>query len=353
MKNGICIYEPQVIFWGVAAGFHGYALKFINDYATCIYVRGFKKSLLYRRQLWKMGIRRYIPIIHSLEKADEECHSLVGFVVPNENDDEILKFHGTKYFHLMDYYLMVDRNREFLSRYHIDYVIGHTQMDKNCPFFCKYYPEYVGKVISLPFGYARRFRCYKPFDERRNLAVGLGSINPVDDPLLKPEMKRQFLDYFKGYTYMHPLRRYLQTHKDEFSEVVDAKFPDPSKQKDFSYDAVEILNQYTMFINDAGLSNFPPARTFEGIACGCVMVAEYNSIYTELGFKPDINYIAFPNRDYNTLKQKIKYYISHEEELNEIQLNSVELAKKFTHEAVAKELYTVIESEYRRNNINE
>jgi hypothetical protein len=341
-KNGVVIYDPEVLLWGVATGFHGYAVAFINNYATCIYAKGLKRRLKYRKSLWQLGVKRYIPFVNSLEKANKTCSSLVGFVVPAKEDHELQSFHGTTFFHLMDYYLFVTRNMNFLKKYKIDYVIGHTQMDKNCAFFNEFYPSYQGKVVSLPFGYAKRFCCTKAFEERKNIAIGLGSINPVDDPQLAQEAKEQFVKYFSNQDFMHPLRRYLQMHEKEYADVVEARFPDAKKQKDFSYDAVQVLNDYRMFINDAGLSHFPPARTFEGIACGCVMIAEDDVIYKELGFEPDVNYIAFEKGNYQQMHDKIKYYIENEKKLKKIQEKSVELAKKYAHEGVSKMLMNEI-----------
>lgn len=340
----VVIYEPEILFWGVAAGFHGYAIEFINQYADCIYLnkRRIGKDLGYKVQLWKMGIKRHIRFIHSLEMAPDFKNVLIGFTVPLDDDDEILKFKGKKYFHLMDYYLFVSRNQIFLKKYGIDKVIGHTQMDINCDFFKKYYPEYIGKVISLPFGYQSRFKCKTPFNERKNIAVGLGSINPVNDPLLEEYAKKEFLEYYKNDMFMHPLRRFIQINEEYFNKVVDVRFPTSDKQKDFSYDAVKMLNNYKMFINDAGLANFPPARTYEGIACGCVMVAEDNEIYRELGFIPNVNYIAFEKNNYEQLKERIFYYQKHEDELSKMQEKSLQLSKKYVHSKIADDLYKIL-----------
>lgn len=338
-KQKIIIYNPEVIYWGVAAGFHGYAISFIDKYADCIYLnKGFINRLRYRRQLWRVGIKRYIPFISKLDNTSAN-DKLVGFVVPLNDDENLAHFKGTKFFHLMDYYLFVSLNKTFLDKYKIDYVIGHTAMDKNCSFFKEYYPDYIGRVIDLPFGYQKRFKNIKPFKERKNIAVGLGSINLVDDLSLEKDVKKEFISYFSDEKFMHPLRRYIQTHEAELADVIDSKFPSPEKQKDFSYDAVEALNEYTMFINDAGLANFPPARTYEGIACGCVMVAEDNEIYRALGFVPDVNYIAFDKGNYQQMKEKIDFYINNAECLECLQKNSLELAKLFSHEAMAEKLY--------------
>ena len=51
-NSKIIIFGPEVIFWGVAAGFHGYAITVLDKYADCMYLnKGIKDSLSYRRQL--------------------------------------------------------------------------------------------------------------------------------------------------------------------------------------------------------------------------------------------------------------------------------------------------------------
>lgn len=341
-KRKIVVYDPEVIFWGVATGFHGYSVEFIKKYADCIYLnKPIIDRLRYRRQLLRLGIKRYIPFVNNLNKFSKRDF-LVGFVVPIRDDENLAYFKGKKIFHLMDYYLFVSRNRSFLNKYSVDYVIGHTLMDHYCPFFLKYYPEYMGKVISLPFGFQKRFKYLKKFENRKNIAVGLGAINPINDPLISEKDKTEYIQFFSDYEYSHPGRKFIQDHYEYFSNTIEALFPSKEKQKDFSYDAVECLNNYSMFFNDAGLSNFPPARTYEGIACGGVMVAEYNDIYYELGFIPNINYIAYKKGDYLQLNNKIKYFQAHSEELKKIQERSLKLAKLYSHSHVADILYKKI-----------
>lgn len=338
----IIIYEPSVLFWGKATGFHGYVISFIKLYADSIYIKdySFKRNIKYRLRLWQLGIRRPVKILSKLPVAEESV--VIGFNIPASDDSELVKFKGKKYFHLMDYYIDVKRNLQFLKQHNVDYVIGHTKMDKYCPFFYDYYDTYIGKTIGLPFGYQGRFTCNVNFADRINKAVGLGSINPINDPLLKDTAKQELVDYFRDVEFMHPVRRYVQLHEEEFADTIDARFPSPEKQKDFSYDAVAMLNKYRMFINDAGISNFPPARTFEGIACGCVMVAEDSDIYKELGFVPDINYIAYAKGDYEQMKSKIAYYQLHYDKLFAMHVKSLELAQQFPHDKIAEKLYAYI-----------
>lgn len=343
-KCKIVVYNPIVLLGGKSTEFHGYAVEFIKNYVDYIYIADPRIMRKIKNKMRELMPQKKIKYTMSIRECTCNCDVMVGFNIWRF-ERRLHKFSGFKIFHLLDYYLDVEAKKNFLSRNKIDYVIGHTKLDKFCPFFKKYYFEWIGKVFDLPFGYGERFQNRVDFEQRINRAVGLGSINPIDDPLCTTKQKKQFVDFFKDREYQHEMRRYLQLNPKQFLGIVDAKFPPMGKQKDFSYDAVAMLNSYKMFINDEGVANFPPARTFEGIASGAVMVASYNEIYENLGFIPDYNYIAFEKGNYFDLKEKIMYYMMHDAELKTIQNNSLELAKKYSHKEVAKKLFLFIQGQ--------
>lgn len=338
-KMKIVINYPDFMLQDINLVFnwHGYSRTFVMKYADAIYVQNLDKAGLFKEKFKELG--KKVEIISKVEELDENEDVLVGFRIGFSGTADLEQFNGIKIFHTMDYYLNAKKQYELLKELKADYVIGHCQLDKYSHFFGTYYPNYVGKVISLPFGYGSRFKSVVPFEKRINKAVGLGSINKVNDAMLKEEEVRECLEFFKNRQYQHEGRKYIQDNSVEFQDCVDAFFPTPERQKDFTYDAVEKLNSYKMFFNDAGMSNFPPARTYEGIACGCVMVAEENDIYGELGFEANINYIAFTKGDFQDMAEKIRYYMKHEEELVKMHVKSLELAKRYTHEKVAEHLY--------------
>ncbi len=351
----IAIYDPGVLLWGVATSFHGYAVEFLIQYADYIYVKlnspgAFIRMYHYKQKMKELGIGRQVKFVHSMQELNRKSDVLVGFSIPPAAAAaDVRKFSGKKFFHLMDYYLFPKENNDFLEKSRVDYVMGHCQMDTHSKLFQKYYPQYVGRTLSVPFGYGERFVCTVPFEERIMKAVGLGSINPMHDPLIPDEATVAIRLFFPEVGYMHPTRKYLQDHAEEYVDCIDALFPTPEKQKDFSYDAVQMLNSYAMFINDAGISNFPPARTYEGIAAGSVMVAADNPIYSELGFEPGVNYIAFEEGNYKDLGDKVRYYIAHPEELHEIQKRSLNLAEQYPHKKVAKMMYQLIEERIKES----
>lgn len=343
----IVVYNPIVLLGNEkSTEFHGYAVEFIRRYADYIYIANPRILFAVKKKIQELAPDREIKITMSVGECSKKCDIMAGFSMWSY-EKRLRHFSGLKVFHTMDYYLDVETNIKFLRDNKIDYVIGHTQLDKHCPFFQEYYPEWAGRVIALPFGYHKKYKVIKGFEERVNKAVGLGSINPINDPLCSTKQKKEFVKYFSNKEYAHELRRYVQQNKEEFEEVIDARFPQNGMQKDFSYDAVEMLNSYTMFLNDEGVSNFPPARTFEGIACGAVMVASDSDIYKELGFLPGYNYIAFQKDDYDDLKSKIKYYMDHVSELKSIQEHSLKLAEKFSHEKISEYLYKTLQEKIK------
>lgn len=332
--------------------FHGYNAAFVLKYADAIYVQNDDKAELFRQKIEKLELDRKVQIIQNVELLDPNSDVVVGFKIGSSGTADLENFNGLKIFHTLDYYLDTTKQNECLLQMKADYCIGHSQLDKVSPFFAKYYPEYVGKVISLPFGYSTRFVNYNSFCDRKKKAVGLGSINLVKDAMCTDEQTKECVEFFAGRTYTHETRKHIQDYAEDYADCIDALFPTPKMQKDFSYDAVEMLNGYKMFVNDAGMSHFPPARTYEGIACGCVMVAEKDDIYHELGFIPDVNYISFEKNNYKQMIEKIRYYIQHEEQLEEMQRKSLMLAKNYSHEKVADMLYKKIKKIYGMKKVN-
>ena len=208
----------------------------------------------------------------------------------------------------------------------------------------KYYPTFKNKVVSIPFGYHKRFQPLNTFYKRQKKAVILGSLNPINDPRCKKEEIKSYMEFFGKNNFMHPIRYKLAFDRENllYQKVIDIRLPVYPQTKDFSYDAVEMMNRYQMFINDESVLNFPPARTYEGIAAGCVMVCTDNSIYKDLGFINKKNCIMFKKGDYEDLVKKIKYYQKNQKELAKIQKNSLKLAENFTHEKIADLLYEEI-----------
>lgn len=343
MVGKIIVYNPDGLLSEKGYRFHGYITEYIKKYADYLFVPNPIKAYKISQVLKKMDCSKKIRVVCSLVGINKPENIIIGFGAARTKTYGMERFKGNIIFHLMDYYIDIPLVKDYLKKIGASHVIGHCQLDVECEMFKYKYPEYIGKVINLPFGYENRFRSTVSFDSRKKIAVGLGSINLMADKKLISESTEEMRVFFAGRKYQHEVRAYIRDNADAFKDVIDARFPSDEQQKDYSYDAVEMLNSYQMFINDEGFSNFPPARTYEGIACGCVMVAPISSIYSAIGFKAGINYIGYKKDDYNDLRDKISYFIKHQDELANMQKKSLELAKNFTHSKVADLLEEKIE----------
>ncbi len=341
----IAVHNPVFLLEDQYKNFNGYNYIFTLKYASSIYITDYRKLWRYRKKLLEMN-REDIKIIISEAGLNRSCDILVGFT---GRPDKILhcvsrKYRGMKIYHVMDYVMNASKSYKKLAKCEVDYVMGYCDHSKYCEFFKKYYPSYSGRVISVPFGFGDRFVNAKEFEERCNKAIALGSVNPIND--VSDGSLDEYTEFYNTETFTHKLRRAIVENREKWSAWIDDKLPTYPETKNAHYDPVTELNNYTMFINDAGLMNFPPARTYEGIACGCVMVAENKEIYKELGFIDSVNCILFEPGNYEQMITKIDYYMKHSEILKNIHKNALLLSKRYTHENIAKRLYGEIVEKY-------
>lgn len=337
----IAVHNPVYMLQDQKKNFCGYNYEFIIRYASVLFVTDVRRIRLYQDKLKELG-RSDIELVTRVSVLNQKADVLVSFSgVPNRLLYRPPKgFKGIKIYHVMDYVFEAGKAAKALKKSQVDYLMGYCDHSKYCRFFQAYYPGYEGKILSVPFGYGKRFQNNVPFEKRRNKAIALGSVNPVNDG--KGNELKEYRQFYATEEFTHKLRRAVVMHRQEWKDCIDDLLPTFPQTKNPDYDPVEKLNAYTMYINDAGLMNFPPARTYEGIACGCVMVAERLPIWEDLGFQEGINCILFQKGDYQDMADQISYYRAHEQELQSLQKESLKLAKRYRHEDVAKRLYADI-----------
>ena len=342
----IAIHNPTFFLQNQEKNFCGYNYEFLIRYASVFYVTDLRKIGQYKRKLLEHN-RGDIKIVSSMKQLNRYADVLISF---NGVPYKILyhppkKFLGMKIYHVMDYVFEASKSNRALLDAKVDYVMGYCNHYKYCNFFKRYYGDYKGKIIEVPFGYGKRFQKKESFDKRINKAIALGSVNPVNN--VKGNALKEYQEFFSDEEFTHKLRRMIVVHREEWKECIDEMLPTYPETKNPYYNPVEELNKYTMYINDAGLMNFPPARTYEGIACGCVMVAEKLPIWEELGFQDEKNCILFERGNYSDMLKKIKHYIMHKDELKKIQEGTMILATRYSHEEVAARLFANIMERYQ------
>lgn len=78
---------------------------------------------------------------------------------------------------------------------------------------------------------------------------------------------------------------------------------------------VEALGRSKVFIFGTSVFKYPLLKFFEAMACGACVMADVPLTAEELHFIPDRNFVAINK---NNWKEKLKYYLEHDEEREEI-----------------------------------
>ncbi len=253
----------------------------------------------------------------------------------------ILKgFNGMKVVHMQDFWFQAEDAVTFLDESGVEYLAGYSKHDEDSDFFCHYFPNYIGRVIPLPFGYSPElWHQTMDFKDRIPKIVGVGAIETkefIDESGYGEDIK-EYMEYFADdFTSMHPIRYELDNNQSEYHEIAENNFNVKGEPYTFIEDMNAYLNRYKLFINDQSLVHFPPAKTFEGCAAGAVMVAEDHRCFTDLGFRDGENCILFPKRDYKALKEKVSEFLklSDQEQLD-IQKNSLSFISGYRHDKIA------------------
>ena len=354
----VAVLNPYFLFGDQTRNFNGYNSQFVRQfkpvlYFPCGFFDHFAKRRAVKDDLRKAG---YSPDDFLLAFTAREVNRAADVLVdfngrPDMAPEGVYRsFRGMKFVHVMDYVFRASDAYAALFAGGVDYVLGYTDHSKHCAFFQKFYPGYSGKVIPVPFGFASRFKKLKPFVERAPKVVALGAVNPVDDPAVPN--RRELLDYinfYKDVRWTHQWRRRLLENEADLSDILVSMLPHFPQTKNPNYDAVKLMNDYQMFVNDEGLMAFPPARTYEGPAAGAVMVASSHASYRDLGFIDGVNCVMHSGLDLKDFRGKVEFYIENQDKLATLSDAGHKLVtSRYSHELVAKQLFADIKEKAGR-----
>lgn len=336
---------------------NGWTLDFIKMYKPIIFVSNIKyirylPKFFYKHKLNPLSFK----IVFSQNKLNVLANALVCFNGNPylEENWPVKGFKKLKIHHLMDYTFYPTLSHEILKANGVDYVFGYNEHDKYCGLFKEKYPSFIGKVIPVPFGFSERFKNIKLFNERKSRCIALGSINSFDDPVHNIDELKETNDYFlrQGEKFMHKFRRTLKENEKNLEGIMDSKLPDYPETKNFKYDIVKTLNSYKMFVNCESLQYFPSGKTFEGPACGSVLVCSNHPCFSDLGFIDGVNCIKHREFDINDFKNKVTFYLSNPSKLEKIQQEGMRMVRdKFSHEKIARYVHEkIIQMAAKTNN---
>ncbi|MBI6546240.1 MAG: glycosyltransferase family 1 protein, partial [Cyanobacteria bacterium NC_groundwater_1444_Ag_S-0.65um_54_12] len=262
-------------------------------------------------------------------------------------DRKIKNFAGMKIWHVNDYFWNEPGSiiNQKLLNYGIDYLMGYSSHDKHCSYFQKTFPRYLGKVIPVAFGFSARCEEQSAFEERKNKAIALGSVNPLRPLQYALHNYRESADFFPDETWFHKFRRMLVLNKESLSDALDSMLPEFPQIKDFSYDIVAKFNEYRMFVTCESLFLFPSAKAYEGPACGSVQICADHPCNHEFGFRDGVNAIMYPLFDVAAMAERIRYYQNHPEQLQKIKHAGTAFVKRnYSHQAVAARIARQVEA---------
>jgi len=217
-----------------------------------------------------------------------------------------VEFTGLKAYHVMDFVFHASAAADRLRSGQTDLLLGYARHDVHSPFFAHVYRGFEGRVLPVPFGASPRYRSSTSWSARRPVAVGLGAVNPVDDPLCDPGELTDYVEFYQGTRWTHAWRRELSERRASLVDVLDARFPEWPDTKDATPDAASLLADVQFFVNDPGLMAFPPARSYEGMAAGSVMVAGAHPVWGELGLHHGVNALFHRPGDVDAFRQTIR-----------------------------------------------
>lgn len=282
--------------------------------------------------------------IISSKKIDKNDFLIHFWFNDNYNFQLIRNISCKKVFHLMDYWLNSKYKKEIINQLNVQYIISYASSDKYDQFFRSLYSDYIGKVINLPFGFSNRFLKKKEKTINKDCLL-LGSVNPVIEIDFFDLKNREFYEYalHNDLVWFHPMRRSLSMQKNlNFCKSHLPKFP---QIKNFNYDLISEFQLHNFFYCCKSILNFPPAKIFEGMGCGCIPIIPKINIYKDLGFNDMQNCIFFEKNNVETLIKKIHEIQNLDNNLiYELANNTKNFCiKNFTHDLISQKLINFLQ----------
>lgn len=248
-------------------------------------------------------------------------------------------------------------------------LFNESDLGKYSTMHNKFFDWFDGEFLVQPFVYAERFKSYKPFAERQNKAVSVGTITYMHnitpyygDPCAQPARKQikenaaeltGYLDCFNS-DYMEDDDLKKITPNDMFItkmyKRIYNKFHSGRQKKYYSFNMVDKFNDYKMCIVGEEIMGIPGVGFVEGMACGCAYIGQTIGYYEDYGMKEGIHYIGYDGT-LEDLKAKIAYYQmpEHQAELEQIAKTGCEYVREhFNGEAVARKLLADLQAAQQR-----
>jgi len=286
-------------------------------------------------------------ILFSFLYGNFSSHSGTFNTLPERIIKEFSETDAYKILHLTHYMYNAGLGSHNSMQAKIDLFVCENNLYKNSQFFRHFFPWYQKDVYVLPFVPKKRFANNIAFQKRKNKAIATGTITFM--------MKDKDFLYYYNTSQVHPMRAELYNNRSQIAEFVDCYISDISEgrkaitvsktdnifkkfyamvyydfiakqKKYFSFDIVQKYNDYTMFIVPEEINDLPGIGFVEGMACGSAYIGKRDPMYADIGMIDGVHFIGYDGT-LQDLLDKIRYYQSHEEELENIARQGSEFAQ--------------------------
>lgn len=312
-----------------------------------------KNSLLLNRMeaayvLWKNGCRH--KICNTTDKKEIRQDDIVIFYSHTDDKFDLDAVPGRKFCNVNHFFSMCSCGKrwlpDFLKEESFEGYICEADVCNDSLLFRKYLPVKQKKMILMPYVAEKRFQKKRPFAQRKNKALALGSCSIRLDLLvdvygtdqLHP-MRSEILARSRENTgqiecmiekIVHPqdlfrtmesdgrVIKFVKRFCNHFYRNANSPFQKNGKNAGYyNKDMVQLLNEYKMFIFPEEVTGIPALGFVEGMSCGCAYIGIESSMYAKIGMQSGIHYIGY-NGTYDDLVKKIRYYQVHEKEAEKI-----------------------------------
>lgn len=344
----IALQSPNFFFSDPNRNFTGYETEFARAHSSVIYLPGWKWRLTrgrgYQALLERHGIDkdRY-EFAFSIDELRRKADALICFnYLPHAVENVPPRgFHGLKVWHTMDFVFNAPAANRAMEKGGVTAAMGYCDHSRHSAYFRVAYPRFSGRVIPLPFGFGARFSVEAESVPRIPKVIALGSVNPVaENSLPKVANVDAYARFYSDQRWTHRWRRCIVENLSRITDLVDSQLPVWPETKNPSYDAVDMLRNYAMFLNDEGLMAFPPARTYEGMAAGALLVGNQHSCYADFGFLDGVNCILHKPQNLEDFRRRVEEVLSHPAKLQSLADAGRDFVRsRYSHPAIADELH--------------
>ena len=363
---------------------HKYILDYLlsrDDVEVCSYInrRGLSLSYSTRNRflqsfrfiehhiaMWKNGIPQKKVTV--LKHESDIRHDDIVIVYQLFEAQFDFKKRPDAFIALSQLHFTVDQ-ADAMAKLDPDLMYNESDMQKRFIAFDKYFGWFRKQYLVIPFVFAERFKVVRPFAERQNKAVSVGTVT-------YPSYIRQYY----GTNCLQPARKQVYDNAEELKPWVDCfnsdfladdkpynvskkvgpirkiinrlhdKFFLGRQKKYYSFDMVEKFNDYKMCVVGEEITGLPGIGFVEGMASGCAYIGQTVGYYEDYGMKEGVHYIGYDG-SLDDLKAKISYYQQpeHQQELERIAKAGCEFVRSHFNGPAAAEslLNNLLEAQHR------